>query len=53
MDDGQGFNPAEPPSERFGLVGLNERTRLLGGVLKLWSAPGQGTYVHVTVPLKK
>ncbi|MDX1992910.1 MAG: GAF domain-containing sensor histidine kinase [bacterium] len=53
MDDGQGFNAAEPPPDRFGLVGLNERARLLGGVLKLWSAPGQGTYVHVTVPLKK
>ncbi len=53
MDDGRGFNPDEPREGRFGLLGLNERVRLLGGLLKLWSGPDVGTYLHVTVPLKR
>jgi two-component system NarL family sensor kinase len=51
-DDGQGFEPAEVPSDRYGLVGLNERTRLLGGTLRLESSPGTGTRVEVTVPAR-
>jgi two-component system NarL family sensor kinase len=50
-DDGQGFDPADISPGRFGLVGLNERARLLGGRLRLESSPGEGTYLEVTVPL--
>jgi two-component system NarL family sensor kinase len=50
-DDGQGFDAARIPSGRYGLVGLNERARLLGGTLDLQSSAGEGTRVVVTVAL--
>ncbi len=52
-DDGCGFDPAQVrPTERsgFGLTGMTERAHLLGGQFELWSAPGAGTRVTVTVP---
>jgi signal transduction histidine kinase len=49
-DDGVGFDPAEVPSGRFGLVGMSERARLLGGTLRLESSPGAGTVVEVSIP---
>ncbi|HEX5574721.1 MAG TPA: GAF domain-containing sensor histidine kinase [Gemmatimonadales bacterium] len=49
-DDGIGFDPAAVPSGRFGLVGMSERARLLGGTLRLESSPAGGTVVEVTVP---
>jgi two-component system NarL family sensor kinase len=51
-DDGLGFEPSEVPRGRYGLIGLNERAKLLGGTLELCSSPGEGTWVEVTVPLK-
>lgn len=51
-DDGRGFDPSEVPKGRHGLVGLNERAKLLGGSLRLDSSPGAGTRVEVTLPLK-
>jgi two-component system, NarL family, sensor kinase len=51
MDDGQGFEPGQIPPGRFGLVGLNERARLLGGAFELKSSPGTGTAVRVTAPI--
>jgi two-component system, NarL family, sensor kinase len=50
-DDGRGFEPAKIAKGRFGLIGLNERARLLGGQLKLHSSPGAGTRLDVTIPL--
>jgi two-component system, NarL family, sensor kinase len=50
-DDGHGFDYTEIPRGRFGLVGLNERARLLGGRLSLETSPGKGTRVLVSVPL--
>ena len=49
-DDGRGFDPDEVEENRFGLVGLNERARLLGGVLRLETGPGEGTRLEVTLP---
>jgi two-component system NarL family sensor kinase len=49
-DDGRGFEPDQITADRFGLLGLNERARLLGGNLSLQSSPGEGTRVEVTVP---
>jgi two-component system NarL family sensor kinase len=51
-DDGQGFNPDEIPKDRFGLVGMNERTRLLGGSLDICSEPGGGTRLEIRIPLE-
>jgi signal transduction histidine kinase len=53
-DDGRGFVPeslGEQGSGHLGLLGMRERTRLLGGHLEVRSAPGQGTVVEATVPL--
>lgn len=51
-DDGAGFDPARVPPGRFGLVGMTERARLLGGALRVESTPGAGTIVEVDVPLR-
>ena len=54
-DNGRGFNPAKPsPQPRdlgYGLVGITERVRILGGTLTIDSRPGGGTSVTVEVPL--
>jgi len=55
QDDGVGFQPstlAEHPAtaSRLGLLGMQERARLLGGVLSIDSTPGHGTKVTVNVP---
>jgi len=53
-DNGVGFDPAscgEPGRDGFGLTGMRERARLLGGHLQIRSTPGAGTRVQVTVPL--
>lgn len=51
-DDGQGFDPTSAAADRYGLVGMNERAKLLGGALKLKSCPGEGTSLNITIPLK-
>lgn len=50
QDDGCGFNPDDVTPNRYGLTGMNERVRLLGGQLQIESAPGAGTKVVVTAP---
>ncbi|CAA9447343.1 MAG: Sensor histidine kinase [uncultured Rubrobacteraceae bacterium] len=52
-DDGRGFDASGAPGKRHGLVGMNERVRMLGGSLEVRSSPGAGTRVEVTVPLEK
>jgi two-component system NarL family sensor kinase len=49
-DDGDGFDPPTVAGDRFGLVGMRERARLLGGALVVESAPGAGTALDVRVP---
>lgn len=54
-DDGCGFDPATVPgveAGHFGLSGVRTRVERLGGTLELTSAPGQGTYARVTIPMK-
>jgi two-component system NarL family sensor kinase len=50
-DDGRGFNTEDVVDGRYGLVGLNERARLLGGELVLESSAGVGTRLKIHVPL--
>ena len=50
-DDGVGFDPAHVPADRFGLLGMRERARLLGGALVVESAPDAGTAIDVRIPL--
>ena len=48
-DDGKGFNPSEldENGDRFGLFTMRERVERVGGRLKIDSAVGKGTRVHV------
>lgn len=54
-DDGRGFRVRRDgggdPEGGFGLPGLAERVRILGGRLKVKSAPGGGTRIHASVPV--
>jgi len=55
-DDGQGFetdrcDSPHGPLGHYGLVGMNERARLLGGELRLESGPDEGTRIVVDIPL--
>lgn len=51
QDWGVGFDPAAIPDDRFGLEGIRERARLLGGELSIDTAPGKGTCVRVVLPI--
>ncbi|RKE22792.1 sensor histidine kinase [Streptomyces sp. TLI_171] len=52
-DDGAGFDPAAAPAPgSFGLHGMHERIAALGGTLTVESAPGEGTAVAATLPLR-
>ncbi len=50
LDDGRGFDPERPGRDGLGLGHLRERAALLGGELRLKSAPGAGTDVALTLP---
>ncbi len=50
-DWGVGFEPESTDSTGFGLEGIRERARLLGGQAAIDSAPGRGTRVIVNLPL--
>ena len=50
-DDGRGFTVDAVPVARFGLLGMNERARLLGGTLRIVSSPGRGTTIEAVIPL--
>jgi signal transduction histidine kinase len=50
-DDGRGFESAEhPPAGHFGLVGIQERIRRLGGSVYVRSANARGTELSILVP---
>ena len=55
-DDGKGFTPdhcAGPNDGHFGLLGMSERTKRLGGNIAVTSAHGRGTIVHVELPIEQ
>lgn len=51
-DNGRGFDVDAVAWNRFGLRGINERVRLLGGRLHLQSSPGAGARLEVSIPLQ-
>jgi len=50
-DDGAGFDPGAVPEDRFGLEGIRQRCRLLGGEPRISSEPGAGTTIEATLPV--
>lgn len=53
QDDGKGFDPQAVGPRKFGLLGMRERALAVGGEVEVDSAPGKGTCIRVTVPVKK
>jgi len=55
-DNGQGFSvDTKDPGRRrkhLGLLGMQERVRLVNGQFAVTSAPGQGTTVCVEIPFR-
>ncbi len=54
-DDGAGFDPEQGirkalENKRFGLLGMEERVRMMEGSFKIRSAPGQGTKIMIEFP---
>jgi signal transduction histidine kinase len=50
-DDGGGFAPGDVPRGHLGLLGMRQRLDLIGGELRVESAPGRGTTVDASVPV--
>jgi len=53
-DDGHGFDPSTAPGQidgHFGLQGMHERAKRLGGALDVASTPGRGSSVTVHLPI--
>ncbi|HWS65958.1 MAG TPA: triple tyrosine motif-containing protein [Steroidobacteraceae bacterium] len=53
-DDGKGIDPnflaAEGRAGHFGLHGMRERAKLVGGKLTVWTAPYSGTEIELNIP---
>jgi signal transduction histidine kinase len=57
-DNGRGFDPAAlpppaPGAGGFGLHAMADRVRTVGGTASIIAAPGQGTMVHIQMPLRR
>jgi signal transduction histidine kinase len=50
-DWGCGFDPSKIKTRRYGLLGIKERARLLGGEAHIVTSPGEGTRIDVQLPL--
>jgi signal transduction histidine kinase len=54
IDDGKGFDVEGIGAKKtLGLLGMKERTLMMGGRYEVVSGPDQGTTLKVTVPLEK
>ncbi|MNL83248.1 sensory histidine kinase UhpB [compost metagenome] len=53
-DNGRGFNTADIGKDagHYGLLGIQERARLMGGEMAV-SSTGKGTAMTVTIPLNE
>lgn len=53
-DDGLGFDAGQGPAPgHHGLMSMQERSELMGGIFELWSSPGGGTRASVRVPSRR
>jgi signal transduction histidine kinase len=57
-DDGRGFDLASLRKRRdvysgLGLIGMRERSEMLGGTFSIKSEPEHGTRVQVRIPVSK
>lgn len=57
-DNGTGFEPLENPGDlapkgHFGLLGIYERTQMLGAKFNIISNPGSGTHLVIQLPINE
>lgn len=55
-DNGNGFTPDNclgPNNGHFGLLGMSERAKRLGGNISITSAPGLGTTIRMEIPISE
>ena len=51
VDHGVGFGPEDVASDRFGLrASMVSRIEAHGGTVRVWSRPGSGTSVLISMP---
>ncbi len=50
-DDGKGFDPENIPAGHYGIMGIRERIRLVGGQLEIKSSSQGGTTLILTIPV--
>jgi NarL family two-component system sensor histidine kinase YdfH len=51
QDDGVGFDPSSIPSGHYGILGIQERIRLVDGSSEIKSEPKMGTTLTIHIPL--
>ncbi len=52
IDDGKGFDKQKIAEKRtLGILGMQERTSMIGGTYEITSSPGKGTAVIVSIPV--
>ncbi|MCC6767012.1 MAG: PAS domain S-box protein [Deltaproteobacteria bacterium] len=51
VDDGVGFDAAEPRLAGLGLTTMRERVEMMGGELRIRTGVRRGTAIHVTLPI--
>lgn len=51
QDNGVGFDMEEKKQTSYGLLTMEERVIEMGGTMDLRSAPGEGTYIEIWVPV--
>lgn len=49
-DDGRGFDPEAVGRKSFGLLGIRERARRIGGEVVIGSRPGRGSRIDLKLP---
>lgn len=54
QDNGKGFDSSKQRSGTggYGLDNMEKKTKELGGTFRLDTAPGKGTIIHLTIPLR-
>jgi signal transduction histidine kinase len=50
-DNGKGFQETPGAKKTLGLLGMKERSQMMGGAYDISSIPGEGTTVKVMVPM--
>ncbi|MFC2002112.1 histidine kinase, partial [Chloroflexota bacterium] len=53
QDNGIGFNTEDSTKNRFGLISMGERARLLGGSIEIRGEKRKGTNLEVTIPINR